>query len=114
MSLASYVGNNGNLLLESPQHCHAVALKQPILTSTELEKLRSIDAMGLWQTYLSRLLMRRVCHTTIRHQIMKTRKAIMSTQSATTITHHQIMIIQKVITLIVGQTMKTELMVQSD
>ncbi|HRO48250.1 glutamate synthase central domain-containing protein, partial [Agriterribacter sp.] len=40
MSLASYVGNNGNLLVEEPHHCHAVALKQPILTSTELEKLR--------------------------------------------------------------------------
>ncbi|MCC7524588.1 MAG: glutamate synthase large subunit [Chitinophagaceae bacterium] len=48
MSLASYVGNNGNLLVESPQHCHGVALKQPILTSTELEKLRSIDT-GIFQ-----------------------------------------------------------------
>ncbi|MCC6289921.1 MAG: glutamate synthase large subunit [Chitinophagaceae bacterium] len=48
MSLASYVGNNGNLLSEDPRHCHAVALKQPILTSTELEKLRSIDT-GIFQ-----------------------------------------------------------------
>ncbi|MGN6495523.1 MAG: glutamate synthase large subunit [Agriterribacter sp.] len=48
MSLASYVGNNGNLLAEDPRHCHAVALKQPILTSTELEKLRSIDT-GIFQ-----------------------------------------------------------------
>ncbi|MFT3746909.1 MAG: glutamate synthase large subunit [Agriterribacter sp.] len=48
MSLASYVGNNGNLLEEDPRHCHAVALKQPILTSTELEKLRSIDT-GIFQ-----------------------------------------------------------------
>ncbi len=48
MSLASYVGNNGNLLLEDAKHCHAVALKQPILTSTELEKLRSIDT-GIFQ-----------------------------------------------------------------
>ena len=48
MSLASYVGNNGNLLVEEPQHCHGVALKQPILTSTELEKLRSIDT-GIFQ-----------------------------------------------------------------
>ncbi|MFT4017074.1 MAG: glutamate synthase large subunit, partial [Agriterribacter sp.] len=48
MSLASYVGNNGNLLEEDPGHCHAVALKQPILTSTELEKLRSIDT-GIFQ-----------------------------------------------------------------
>lgn len=48
MSLASYVGNNGNLLVEDAKHCHAVALKQPILTSTELEKLRSIDT-GIFQ-----------------------------------------------------------------
>ncbi len=43
MSLATFVGNNGNLLDESPMHCHTVALKQPILTSGELEKIRSID-----------------------------------------------------------------------
>ncbi|MBX3241414.1 MAG: glutamate synthase large subunit [Chitinophagaceae bacterium] len=48
MSLASYVGNNGNLLSEDPRHCHAVSLPQPILTSTELEKLRSIDT-GIFQ-----------------------------------------------------------------
>lgn len=48
MSLASYVGSNGNTLEEDPRHCHAVALKQPILTSTELEKLRSIDT-GIFQ-----------------------------------------------------------------
>ena len=43
MSLAAFVGNNGNLLVEDPMHCHTVALKHPILTSTELEKIRSID-----------------------------------------------------------------------
>jgi glutamate synthase (NADPH) large chain len=48
MSLATFVGNNGNLLTEAPEHCHTVALKQPILTSTELEKLRSIDT-GIFQ-----------------------------------------------------------------
>jgi glutamate synthase (NADPH/NADH) large chain len=48
MSLASYVGNNGNLLDEDPGHCHTVALKHPILTSKELEKLRSIDT-GIFQ-----------------------------------------------------------------
>ncbi len=48
MSLAAFVGNNGNLLDESPDHCHTVALKQPVLTSTELEKLRSIDT-GIFQ-----------------------------------------------------------------
>ncbi len=48
MSLAAFVGNNGNLLDENPTHCHTVALKHPILTSTELEKLRSIDT-GIFQ-----------------------------------------------------------------
>src|SRR5687768_17132745 len=43
MSLAAFVGNNDNLLEENPTHCHTVALKHPVLTSTELEKLRSID-----------------------------------------------------------------------
>ena len=48
MSLASYVGNNGNLLDEDPWHCHTVALKHPVLTSRELEKIRSIDT-GIFQ-----------------------------------------------------------------
>lgn len=48
MSLANFVGNNGNLLEEDPMHCHTVALKQPILTSKELEKIRSIDT-GIFQ-----------------------------------------------------------------
>ena len=43
MSLATFVGNNGNLLDEDPKHCHHVALRHPILNSKELEKLRSID-----------------------------------------------------------------------
>ena len=49
MSLTTFLGNNGNLLIENPAHCHSVALKQPILTSTELEKLRSIDT-GIFQS----------------------------------------------------------------
>ncbi|MBP6687027.1 MAG: glutamate synthase large subunit [Lacibacter sp.] len=43
MSLAAFVGNNGNLLEEDPMHCHTVALKHPVLTSSDLEKIRSID-----------------------------------------------------------------------
>ncbi len=48
MSLATFVGNNGNLLDEDPKHCHTLALKQPILVSKELEKIRSIDT-GIFQ-----------------------------------------------------------------
>jgi glutamate synthase (NADPH/NADH) large chain len=38
MSLASFAGNNGNLLIEDPLTCHSVALKQPILNNHDLEK----------------------------------------------------------------------------
>jgi len=48
MSLASFAGNNGNLLIEDPLTCHSVALKHPILNNHELEKIRSIDT-GLFQ-----------------------------------------------------------------
>ncbi|MCX8019731.1 MAG: glutamate synthase large subunit [Chitinophagaceae bacterium] len=48
MSLATFVGNNGNLLDENPMQCHTVALKHPVLTNYELEKLRSIDT-GIFQ-----------------------------------------------------------------
>ncbi|MBL7741031.1 MAG: glutamate synthase large subunit [Chitinophagaceae bacterium] len=48
MSLASFVGNNGNLLVEDPLTCHSVALKHPILSNYELEKIRSIDT-GIFQ-----------------------------------------------------------------
>ncbi len=43
MSLATFVGNNGNLLDQDPLHCHTVALKHPVLLNNDLEKLRSID-----------------------------------------------------------------------
>lgn len=48
MSLATFVGNNGNLLDEDPLHCHGLALRHPILNNYELEKVRSIDT-GLFQ-----------------------------------------------------------------
>ncbi|WP_126973456.1 glutamate synthase large subunit [Gynurincola endophyticus] len=48
MSLATFVGSNGNLLVEDPLCCHTVALKHPVLTNHELEKIRSIDT-GIFQ-----------------------------------------------------------------
>ena len=48
MSLATFVGNNGNLLSEDPLACHSVALKHPVLSNHELEKIRSIDT-GIFQ-----------------------------------------------------------------
>jgi len=57
MSLATFIGNNGNLLDEDKMHCHCVVLKHPILKNHQLEKLRSIDT-GLFhaktlQTYFN-------------------------------------------------------------
>jgi glutamate synthase (NADPH/NADH) large chain len=48
MSLATFVGNIGNMLIEDPLACHTVALRHPILSNLELEKLRSIDT-GVFQ-----------------------------------------------------------------
>ncbi|MBW0178458.1 glutamate synthase large subunit [Sediminibacterium sp.] len=48
MSLATFAGSNGNLLVEDPLACHSVALKQPVLNNHELEKIRSIDT-GIFQ-----------------------------------------------------------------
>ncbi|MCS6824542.1 MAG: glutamate synthase large subunit [Cytophagaceae bacterium] len=43
MSLVSYVGGSLNLLDETPEHCRVVELHQPILTNSDLEKLRLLD-----------------------------------------------------------------------
>jgi glutamate synthase (NADPH/NADH) large chain len=48
MSLAAFAGSTGNLLVEDPLACHVVALQQPVLSSYELEKIRSIDT-GVFQ-----------------------------------------------------------------
>lgn len=48
MSLATFIGNSGNILVEDKKSCHCVTLQHPILTSSELEKLRSIDT-GVFQ-----------------------------------------------------------------
>ncbi|MGN0003314.1 MAG: glutamate synthase large subunit [Sphingobacterium composti] len=48
MSLATFIGNSGNILVEDKKSCHCVTLEHPILTSSELEKLRSIDT-GVFQ-----------------------------------------------------------------
>ncbi|MBU3745531.1 MAG: glutamate synthase subunit alpha, partial [Sediminibacterium sp.] len=48
MSLAVFAGSNGNLLVEDPLSCHCVALKHPVLSNHELEKIRSIDT-GIFQ-----------------------------------------------------------------
>ncbi len=43
MSLASHVGGSLNLLEESPEHCITLELPTPILSNSELERIRYID-----------------------------------------------------------------------
>jgi len=43
MSLTSWVGTEGNLLEETPQHCHMLRLPHPILTNYDLERIRRIS-----------------------------------------------------------------------
>jgi glutamate synthase domain-containing protein 2/glutamate synthase domain-containing protein 1/glutamate synthase domain-containing protein 3 len=43
MSLASGVGRERNLLEESPEHAHELAMDQPILRNSELEKVRQVS-----------------------------------------------------------------------
>jgi glutamate synthase (NADPH/NADH) large chain len=46
-SLYTYLGREGNLLEESPSACHLIKLKQPILSNTDLEKLREVNTGNL-------------------------------------------------------------------
>ncbi|MDH5641874.1 MAG: glutamate synthase-related protein, partial [Nitrospira sp.] len=41
--LTAYIGPEGNLLDESPDHAHRLELEHPVLSNTELEKIRNID-----------------------------------------------------------------------
>jgi glutamate synthase (NADPH/NADH) large chain len=47
MSLTSYIGNERNILEETPQHCHTLKLPHPLLTNRDLEKLRRVSAGDL-------------------------------------------------------------------
>ena len=47
MSLTSYIGNERNILDETPEHCHTLKLAHPILSNWDLEKLRRVSAGDL-------------------------------------------------------------------
>ncbi len=42
-SLYTYLGREGNLISEEPKACHLVKLKQPILSNSDLEKIREVS-----------------------------------------------------------------------
>ena len=43
MSLVSFVGGEGNILEDGPEHAHMIELPQPVLTNEDLERLRWVD-----------------------------------------------------------------------
>ena len=48
MSLSTGVGAEENLLSESAEHAHQLAVSQPILRAFELERLRQVDHSIFW------------------------------------------------------------------
>ncbi|MCX7725912.1 MAG: glutamate synthase large subunit, partial [Chitinispirillaceae bacterium] len=46
MSLMSFIGREGNLLDETPEHCHQLKLPHPVLTNDDMRKLYNIDIEG--------------------------------------------------------------------
>ena len=46
MSLMSFIGREGNLLDETPQHCHQLKLPHPVLSNDDMKKLRNLDIEG--------------------------------------------------------------------
>ena len=46
-SLEAFIGSEQNLFEETPEHCHQLKLKEPILTGAELEKIRNVSVGGL-------------------------------------------------------------------
>ena len=55
MSLVSYIGREGNILAETPEHCHTLKLPHPIVTNRDLEKLRRVSQGDFLATTLPAL-----------------------------------------------------------
>ena len=53
MSLMTYIGNNGNILEETPEHAHLIRLNRPVLTDDELHRLSKVGDYGYPVTTLS-------------------------------------------------------------
>jgi glutamate synthase (NADPH) large chain len=53
MSLENFIGPEENVLEESPEHCHKLHIKHPILTDEELEQIQQIKAGGFKTKTLS-------------------------------------------------------------
>jgi glutamate synthase (NADPH/NADH) large chain len=46
MTLTAYIGKEGNLLGETPEHCRTMRITRPVFTNVDLEKIREWEASG--------------------------------------------------------------------
>jgi glutamate synthase (NADPH/NADH) large chain len=53
MSLVSFVGGEGNILEDGPDHANVIELPQPVLTNEDLERLRWVDRQSYQAKTLS-------------------------------------------------------------
>lgn len=44
---STYIGSDGNILEEKPENCHVLKVENPILTSTDMLKIKSMKVNGL-------------------------------------------------------------------
>ncbi len=44
---STYIGEDGNILEEKPENCHVLKVENPILTSTDMLKIKSMNIKGL-------------------------------------------------------------------
>ena len=54
-SVETFIGSEGNLFDETPEQCHQLQVKEPVLTNRELEKIRAISQGRLKSRTLSTL-----------------------------------------------------------
>ncbi len=47
MTLTSYIGEQKNLLDETPEHCRMIKFKSPIFTNRNIETMRANDNPGV-------------------------------------------------------------------
>ena len=46
-STSVYLGKDGNILEEKPENCHVLKINHPILTNTDLLKIKNMNVPGL-------------------------------------------------------------------
>ena len=47
-STSVYLGKDGNILEEKPENCHVLKIHNPILTNTDLLKIKNMKVEGLF------------------------------------------------------------------